>query len=345
MASKPPPSHHSPSPDSHRSKARRLPLLQLPNLQAFAGVVATTDKNGHYTLTGLPTGISVIIVATQKIGDTTIRLSTFVENVTNVTRADIDIATTLATEVLAKKLKDSNGGYQANSVDFETARYAAESVASTYPWTLENMAVGGPLFPKHLGEGLVDADGDFGNIQFPEVPDTDIQLAKSMVQAIRNAGYSAVNTLETKLYKIAADFTEESADYLVHIGEIILYLKDMARVVVEYPPGEITVDEYGWFDWSPGQDDDKWAFVDAQGGVYLTITLVGDNAYYLEAPVLGGKYTLEYALCRERRSVRPQWGDGAWSDDRRVGGKSGRAAVGFNRTGSAAFRLVRSIAF
>ena len=104
------------------------------------------------------------------------------------------------------------------------------SRSRAYPWTLENMAVGGPLFPKHLGEGLVDADGDFGNIQFPEVPDTDIQLAKSMVQAIRNAGYSAVNTLETKLYKIAADFTEESADYLVHIGEIILYLKDMARL-------------------------------------------------------------------------------------------------------------------
>ena len=238
----------------------------------------------------------MIVYVTKEIDGISVRLTTFVESVKGEVKADVDLASSLATEILAERLvNDPN--CQASAFDFETAKHAAELIVEKRAWTWADLEVGGAIFPEELGDGLGDPDGDFEDITFPDKPDTDIHAAKAITQVIRNAGYSVAGTLETKLYEFAADFTGESGEYLGHLAESISLVMGFATLVLDHEPGVWTEVDYPFFDWVEDKDD-TWIFKD-KAGYTATILLNEDDTYSLiiehedEEDVL---YTFEYEI-------------------------------------------------
>lgn len=282
---------------------------QLPGLQLLSGVVATTGDDGSYTLTDVPTGVSLMVVVTKEIGDGQIvRLSTFVENAKGVVTADVDLSTTLAAEVLAGIFSE-NPGYQASAISFETARQSAQTIAEQYAWNhlpdgwkLQDLTVGGWLIGQ-LGAGLNSLDEEWDEIAFPETRDSDAEAAKAAIHAIRNAGYAVGETLETKLVEIGSDLTEEMGAQFVLVAHGINLVAYIANYVFEYAePGEYVWDfgEANYLRTDDAESEDMWVFYDIFNGdiVVTTITATGEDSYELtvESESKGFEYTFEYTL-------------------------------------------------
>lgn len=70
------------------------------------GQVAETDAQGRYTLTGIPQGKSVIILAQKTTSQGKVRLSTYIPKVEKETKSEVTAITSLATEALKARMDE-----------------------------------------------------------------------------------------------------------------------------------------------------------------------------------------------------------------------------------------------
>jgi 5-hydroxyisourate hydrolase-like protein (transthyretin family) len=189
------------------------------NLDLSKPVSTTNTKSdGRYTLLLPPeaAGKDIVVIVEKQVQGGTIRLSAIVPDVPpeGKTGVDIDAATTLAAEQIAKFAKDnqisdlsSNG---ISAVIWEVRKFL-ENVPML---NLVVGALGSPL-PQNFGDGLQGllqetvqniVQNQEGNLK----PATgDVAVAKSIVQMLRDFGVSAKDLPETEANTINAALTEQ----------------------------------------------------------------------------------------------------------------------------------------
>ncbi len=169
-----------------------------------------TDSNGRYTLQ-LPSdsiGKDIVVIAEKSVTGGTLRLSTIVADVPKEGRAgvNLDAATTLAAEQIAKVAKDNNiSDLSPNAIAIILSE-VREIVKSLQRLNLVVGASDSPL-PTNFGEGLQKPSEIAQVVQQVEetvtqqqqyLPADNVGVAKSIVQMLRDLGMSAVNLPETE---------------------------------------------------------------------------------------------------------------------------------------------------
>lgn len=271
-------------------------VLQLPDLTS-TGITTVTDSHGRYEL-ALPSGGPFIIVATKTTlqGDE-IRMSTFVEDLNRGSEADIDAATSLATEAFAAKVM-SDPTYIITGANWETARQRALHFIHDEldPADLSTLvALGGGAYTGLIGHGLT---AEFSPItdQVPDQPDSDVGQAKAMVQSLRDAGYSMAGTLESQIHEHSqnlSDLAPSIRDLAVELGRAIDRIDDMLLIEGYGSFGsytEVSTKEE-WYDYCHWLEcNDSWAQFQAR----FERSLFGPNdRYSLKAKYGDGVYTLD----------------------------------------------------
>lgn len=242
--------------------------LEVPSLKPI-GEPVTTDSNGRYTLSGLPEGIEVIVVAVKDTGQGPLRLSTYVRNVGKNTVADADPASSLAAELLAAKFKEASD-YQISEQDWLTALAAAERV-------LDKIVSDGGDLDFTVGGDMI-AGGDMGSgVQeafrenYPEVdgflpqhPDMDVAHAKKLVQMLRDVGYGGNETVETRLMTYAENMQEEVVPYLDNAANALVRTLQHLRFCEDWDASDETGDSSCTY-----EDEDGYQST-------ITLSTVGD---------------------------------------------------------------------
>lgn len=278
--------------------------LLLPDRRPI-GPTAETDAKGQYTLTNLPLGASIIVVATKKVGDKQLRLSTYVESVAEQTKADADAATSLATEALAARVEEDKS-YLVTQADWESAREKAqqtvEAIAKDDPAGLASLVVVGEgAIPENIGEGLGD---DFDEISesLPDKPDPDksdpIAEAKAMVQSLRDAGYSVKHTVETQLVNHEQSIEKEVVPFLTDFGYATGGISVKLSDAMELEPGlyrELHDADWCW-DQSSEDDQDYWDCFYGAERRYDREGDVGDTGTWVLIGLDGDTYTITETL-------------------------------------------------
>lgn len=319
-------------------RGAKVVALEVPSLKVISTTAVETDAEGRYTMTGLPEGRPVIIVATKEVADgQTIRLSTYVPKVTanKTTDADADAATSLATEALAHRMSMRNDGAVEDShweALWKSAHVAAQEVvalAASDPEELATLLV--------VGEGAVQ-EGDIGaglqeeydrQLGLPEDPLSDEALARAMIQALRDAGYSIKDTLDLRLARHQEHISEELNPHLEELGRIINRGMDVIRVTEDHPNGgefdHSLYDEYfrpvsgttanydRWvvhlYDFGYDPEFNEHNEADYRLDTY-TIERLGDNRYKVTATKIPHDVTVEYENSRDSKLVSLKYVDG-----------------------------------
>lgn len=209
------------------------------------GTTATTDQQGQYTISSIPKGISVVIIATSGAGSRPLdrmRLSTLVLDASNSADGNIDGVTSLGAEAWGTHY---GKGYGVLAWDFRTTLDAARDVLARLGWL--DLTPGGAFLSPEYGGGL-QANEVLAPIidTVPDVIDPLVRPAKEMVQDLRDAGLTIQGTYEQELAGPTETIATEVAPYLeavaVHVGGLHPY------VVMDhdwYPCGVYEEDEYG----------------------------------------------------------------------------------------------------
>lgn len=241
------------------------------------GDPAKTDGDGYYTLTGLPRGTSVIIVATKETPAGTVRASTFVNSVQQTTEAHADPSTSLATEMLVSQL--ANEEIQEISPEqWNAVRQRAEKkIAELEPAAFETLlVVGGGALNDEIGQGVKEEYQDIAipeepeepeepteptepedpvEPEEPEEPDVDAALAqaKAMVKVLRNAGYGARETVELQLDKHRHSIETEVSPFFSQLSDafnhFMVRLDDLALLAAYGEDGGLYREEFAFDEW------------------------------------------------------------------------------------------------
>jgi len=187
--------------------------------------VATTNTNsdGRYTLL-LPSeaaGKDIVVIVEKQVQGGTIRLSRLVADVPleGMTGVNIDAATTLAAEAIAKYAKDNQIGDLSPNGIAEIINGVRNSLEGVLSLNLVVNAPDSPL-PERFGDGLRKPEPVQQLVQNVEnkvfeqkdnlKPATDdFAFAKSIVQMLRDFGVSAKDLPETEANTINAALTEQ----------------------------------------------------------------------------------------------------------------------------------------
>lgn len=319
-------------------RGAKVVALEVPSLKVISTTAVETDAEGRYTMTGLPEGRPVIIVATKEVADgQTIRLSTYVPKVTanKTTDADADAATSLATEALAHRMSMRNDGAVEDShweALWKSAHVAAQEVvalAASDPEELATLLV--------VGEGAIQ-EGDIGaglqeeydrQLGLPEDPLSDEALARAMIQALRDAGYSIKDTLDLRLARHQEHISEKLNPHLEELGRIINRGMDVIRVTEDHPNGGVFDHSLYAEDFRPVSDAtanyDRWVvhlydfgydpeFNEHNKADYhldtYTIERLGDDRYKVTAKKIPHNVTVEYENSRDSKLVSLKHVDG-----------------------------------
>jgi len=187
--------------------------------------VATTNTNsdGRYTLLLPPeaAGKDIVVIVEKQVQGGTIRLSRLVADVPSegMTGVNIDAATTLAAEAIAKYAKDNQIGDLSPSGIAEIINGVRNSLKGVLSLNLVVNAPDSPL-PERFGDGLRKPEPVQQLVQNVEnkvseqkdnlKPATgDFAVAKSIVQMLRDFGVSAKDLPETEANTINAALTEQ----------------------------------------------------------------------------------------------------------------------------------------
>jgi len=187
--------------------------------------VATTDTNsdGRYTLLLPPeaAGKDIVVIVEKQVQGGTIRLSRLVADVPleGMTGVNIDAATTLAAEAIAKYAKDNQIGDLSPNGIAEIINGVRNSLEGVLSLNLVVNAPDSPL-PERFGDGLRKPEPVQQLVQNVEnkvfeqkdnlKPATDdFAFAKSIVQMLRDFGVSAKDLPETEANTINAALTEQ----------------------------------------------------------------------------------------------------------------------------------------
>jgi len=187
--------------------------------------VATTNTNsdGRYTLLLPPeaAGKDIVVIVEKQVQGGTIRLSRLAADVPSegMTGVNIDAATTLAAEAIAKYAKDNQIGDLSPNAIAEIINGVRNSLVGVLSLNLVVNAPDSPL-PQKFGDGLrkpqqvqqlvqnvEDEVETQGNNLKPATG--DFAVAKSIVQMLRDFGVSAKDLPETEANTINAALTEQ----------------------------------------------------------------------------------------------------------------------------------------
>lgn len=262
--------------------------LSLPNFQSIGNPVTTEAQGpnaGKYTLTGLPQGIPVIIIATKDTARGEIRLATYVERVGSQSGVDMDAATTLTTEVLALKIKKT-GQSLFSQADWNAARNRIEQeISDLDPEELgRTVIVGQGYIVEHPG----GVEGELGE-NFPEYfldliadkPDPDLTDAKIMVQALRDAGYTVKSSIETQLQLYVNSINLEVAPFSTGVtGAVQRVYRPVGAIIDGLEQGEYEELWTGQYKRIGSSSSGSW-IIHTYDGLRLEARLKSKNPYLL----------------------------------------------------------------
>lgn len=219
------------------------------------GATATTNANGRYTISNVPKGIDVVVIAVKDV--TTLngsgaRLSTLIADVPGNADGDIDGVTSLVSEAWGKFYRQARNVAVA---DLRTTHYAAMRFLERVGWL--DLTQDGTLLYRDYGNGLKEID-DVAEIigSVPDENDSRVWPAKEMIQDLRDAGLTIQGTFEHEIADPAGHIATEVAPYLVavaaHVGEL------HPHIMFDCSPGEYREDQYGEFSLVRLYDEQKW---------------------------------------------------------------------------------------
>lgn len=239
------------------SSTRQEPLAdasviayRLPEMQQVSGSAAKTDEDGRYVLSDLPADVPVVIVVSKEYGEgdqkRQLRLSTYIERPADGQVADIDVGTSLATEVLLQNIVENNGA-PVSQTAFELMVANAQGIVEASGFSLEDVLVGNGVFAGKLGDGLDEHFEAGKDILLPDETDPGLVAAKLTVEVLRNAGMTLTGSTVERLMTMAEDFSEENAGYMQEVGFQIAALVEAPMWIIseELEPGRY---RWGWLE-------------------------------------------------------------------------------------------------
>ena len=250
------------------------------------GTTATAGTSGRYTISDIPKGIDVVVVAIAGAGTRNgfaMRLSTLVADAANGADGSIDGATSLAAEAWGAHYGQ---GVDMHAWDFQTSLDAARAVLARLGWL--DLTPGGTMLSTEYGGGLADRS-ELAPVT-GTVPDTINPLvgpAKEMVQDLRDAGLTIQGTFEQELAEPAETVVTEVAPYLVAVGEHVGGLHPYIIMdPIEFPWGKYEEYEDGSLNTEPIGlfQEPKWEIVRNDGVSMETWTVSGGIFGPLGAP-------------------------------------------------------------
>ncbi|MDI6870547.1 MAG: carboxypeptidase-like regulatory domain-containing protein [Bacillota bacterium] len=187
------------------------------------GTEATTDSSGRYTISNIPAGIDVLIVATKDTAAGPVRLTRLVADLAEGTSpADVDAATSVVAEAYAVNMnKDFDLAADVVQAAVQAAAAELESVSTL------DLTVGHGVIQSTLGSGLDPA----ARTEVQNIVKTAVaEPAKAMVRGLLTAGLTASGTFETEVEAEVNDFD----------ANIIPYFQDVVNAFVEPYGYELT---------------------------------------------------------------------------------------------------------
>lgn len=211
------------------------------------GTVVMTDAQGKYSVPNVPAGIDVLVVATKNVrGSKTIRLSTLVSDTGShaATAGEINAATALSAEAWATKIGKN---VRVSAGDFQVTVDASNRVLSRMASV--DLSVGGPFLGAAVGAGLANGFqfADEINVTVPRMPDSDVALAKIMIQDIRDAGISVRDAAQTQYEKQKDHFEQVIIPYFEKVNRQLAQLSTniLSGAFIDVPSGTYSEDPYG----------------------------------------------------------------------------------------------------
>ncbi len=250
------------------------------------GKTATTDSVGRYTISNIPKGIDVVVMAVKDIaalnGVSGMRLSTLVLDAVNGADGSIDGMTSLAAEAWGTHYGQ---GIDMHAWDFQMSLDAARNVLEALGWL--DLSPGGSMLRAQYGGGL-EEQGDLARV-IDSVPGTINPLvgpAKEMIQDLRDAGLTIQGTFEQELAEPAEVVMTQVAPYLGAVGYHVGGLHPWIIMDPEFFPGRYQEDDDGSLDPDPLErfSEPKWEIVRNDGESTETWTVSGGVFGSLGAP-------------------------------------------------------------
>lgn len=219
------------------------------------GTTAITDANGRYTISNVPKGIDVVVIAVKDVtllnGSRT-RLSALIADVAGSADGDIDGVTSLVSEAWGRFYRQARNVAVA---DLRTTHYAAMRFLERVGWL--DLTQDGTLLYRDYGNGLKDTD-DVAEVigSVPDENDSRVWPAKEMIQDLRDAGLTIQGTFEHEIADPAGHIETEVAPYLVAVATHVSELNP--HIMFECSPGEYREDQYGEFSLVRPYGEQKW---------------------------------------------------------------------------------------
>lgn len=241
------------------------------------GTTATTDSNGRYTVSKIPKGIDVVVVAVAEAGassGTGMRLSTLVVDASNGADGSIDGATSLGAEAWGRHY---GKGYNVAAWDFQMTLDAARAVLARLGWL--DLTPGGAFLGLEYGGGLKE-NTDLAPVveSVPGVINPLVGPAKEMIQDLRDAGLTIRGTYEQELTEPAETIVTEVGPYLTAVASHVGGLHPCVVMdPIEFPCGVYEEEEDGGIHFVGPyyEDESRWTIHRNDGVSTETWTVEG----------------------------------------------------------------------
>lgn len=193
------------------------------------------DSSGNYSITGIPAGIDVVIVATKGVnsGNDTVRVSAVVADITTEETKDITTATTLVAEVAGQLMG------QDKDVTVEELASAEENANTIVAGMTEaDVTVGGDLLGFDFGTGIKDEERE-------ATLETDFSISVgtasgSLVDKVTDQDENTVNIDIPGLLVFENNAGKEFKKYY----DIVPFSQDSQSFTFELPAGEYSLNVY-----------------------------------------------------------------------------------------------------
>lgn len=235
------------------------------------GTVATTDVNGAFSISKIPKGSDVVIVATTGAAAAkasrgpSLRITSLLADVANTTGAEVNGMTSLAAEAWGVLFLM---GRDVAKIDFRTTLDAARRILERLGESALELVPGGTVIGPSFGSGIVLGWAGRSELMatVPDEEDSLVWPAKEMVQDLRDAGLSIRGAVEQELMEPANLLVTEVAPHLAAIAE---HVGNLHTYLLYDEPGFFHEDEYGglWYDGPADPDDPKWVVERYDGSV------------------------------------------------------------------------------
>ncbi|HHY46006.1 MAG TPA: carboxypeptidase regulatory-like domain-containing protein [Firmicutes bacterium] len=199
------------------------------------GTTATTDQSGRFTISQLPKGIDIVVIATKEVapqGGARIRLSTLIPDVgtQNIIASNINATSTIAAEAWGIHYRK---GLNIGPRDFKSTLDAATRFVERQ--NSLNLTEGAGIITTGYGNGL-HQDSGAGEVEgtVPSSIDGRVWPAKEMIQDLRDAGLSLKGTYEQQLQVQGENIETKVGPYF---AEVASHVGGLHPWIINFDPG------------------------------------------------------------------------------------------------------------